>query len=89
MVAELENVGRNAVNRVVREEQNLNDTEECVQTRKQLASTTLDNTHTYKRSGTNFVDVDDVMLCETRWGGGGRENETLVIFRTAIRCPSR
>ena len=40
MVAKLESVSRNAVNHVVREEQNINETEECVQTRKQLANTT-------------------------------------------------
>lgn len=60
MVAELGSVSRNAENDV-REEQNLNENEECVEMRKQLASTTLDNAHTYKRIDTDFVYEDDVM----------------------------
>ena len=46
----LESVGRNTANDVVSKEQNLNETEKCVQTRKKVRSIILDIHHTYKRS---------------------------------------
>jgi hypothetical protein len=68
MVADLDRLCRKPMNHGVREEQNLSETEECVQTRKQLANATLDNAHMYKRSGTDFADEYDVMSCEARMG---------------------
>jgi len=56
------------MNHVVCEERNHSETEECVETRKQLANTTLDNAHMYKRSDTDFADEYDVMSCEARRG---------------------
>jgi len=44
----LESVDRNAENDVVREEQNLDENEESIQTREKLRSTTLNTTHTDK-----------------------------------------
>jgi hypothetical protein len=49
----LESVDRKAANNVVREEQNVSETKECVQMRKKLGSTTLYASHMDKRSDTD------------------------------------
>lgn len=59
-------MGRIAVNSVVHEEQNFNENEECLQMSQELASTTLDNDHTYKRIDTDFAYEPNVMSCAIR-----------------------